>query len=279
MAQNKPDTSLQDGAWATLHGVADDTTPLIDGALALATARRQDPALDWHRAHVARLVAELEALGPADGAESAAAKLQQVMAIRFGYRGATDDYDDLQNADLVRVIDRRKGLPVALSILYMHVGRSAGWDLHGLNFPGHFLVRLQHAGDRAILDPFHGGGLRGAVDLRSLLKATVGTGEELGPRHYAAVSDRDVLLRLENNIKVRHLRQGRLDDASASLDRMLTMAPDYAELWREAGLIHARLNNEGAAIQALERYLVLGGDDRLMHEVAILLQQLRQRTP
>src|SRR3546814_19245031 len=84
----------------------------------------------------------------------------------------------------MRVIDRRKGLPVALGILYMHAARAQGWPAVGLNFPGHFLLRLERHGERAILDPFNEGRVHGATELLDLLKAMQGQDAELGPEHY-----------------------------------------------------------------------------------------------
>src|SRR3546814_19012868 len=78
--------------------------------------------------------------GP-EGAPRASARAG-VMSAEFGYPGDTESYDDPQNADLVRVIDRRMGLPVSLGVLYIHAARAQSWPVCGLDFPGHFLIRL-----------------------------------------------------------------------------------------------------------------------------------------
>src|SRR3546814_18868046 len=80
----------------------------------------------------------------------------------------------MSNADMMRVIDRRRGLPVALGILYLHGARAQGWPICGLNFPGHFLLRLDLGAERTIIDPFHGGETRDAAALRALLKTMAG---------------------------------------------------------------------------------------------------------
>ena len=121
-----------------------------------------------------------------DLAERARA-LNEIILLKHGYSGDELTYDDLQNANLMRVMDRRKGLPVALGILYMHAGRAQGWDTVGLAFPGHFLIRLADGPERLILDPFHGGQICGATELRGLLKATAGQESELLPEYYAPV--------------------------------------------------------------------------------------------
>lgn len=84
-----------------------------------------------------------------------------------------------------------------------------------------------------------------------------------------------MLLRLQNNIKLRLLQEDRAPEAAETLGAMLTIAPEHAALWREAGIINARIGNPGAAIAALERFLALGRDERLLHEAAVLLQHLK----
>lgn len=258
--------------------LADDAIDLAETALALGAMDRRAVGLSWYRDHLNHLVEAVGAITPDEGAADAAERLRAVIAGQYGYEGDTRTYEDLQNANLTRVIDRRKGLPVALGILYLHVGRAAGWSLAGLNFPGHFLIRLEMKGERAILDPFNGGQSCGPVELRRLLKAIVGVDAELEPEHYETVGNRDILLRLQNNIKTRHLRQGRPDHAIEILERMLLLAPNDPMLWREAGLIRAALGDNDEAIEALERVLALGAADNVLHETAVLVQQLKSRT-
>jgi regulator of sirC expression with transglutaminase-like and TPR domain len=194
-----------------------------------------------------------------------------------GYRGDTLTYEDLQNANLMRVIDRRKGLPVALGILYIHAGRAQGWEMAGLAFPGHFLLRLEDEGGRLILDPFHGGKLCAAAELRDLLKATLGNEAELAPAHYATVSDREILLRLQNNLKLRLIEGQQTESALAVIEGMMLFAPDHAALWRDAALLHVERGNLRAAIAALERYLALAATGPERQQAAVFLQRLKAR--
>jgi regulator of sirC expression with transglutaminase-like and TPR domain len=260
-----------------LAGLAEGTLPLAEAALALAALDR--PRVDLQRYHehlwaLAREVGEAAASGDA-GARIAA--LNGVILGHYGYQGDTLTYEDLQNANLMRVIDRRKGLPVALGILYIHAARAQGWDMAGLAFPGHFLVRLAEPGGRVILDPFQGGKVRAAAELRDLLKAIAGNTAELAPDHYAEVSDRDILLRLQNNLKLRLLESRQAEKALAVISGMMLFAPDQPALWREAGLVNAELGNLRAAIDALERFLVLATDDAARHHTARFLQKLKAR--
>jgi len=269
------------GADAFLAGLADlgeGPWPLAAAALALACRDRPRVDLARYHHHLDGLAAEAAAAGAAARSpEERRAALAAVIAERYGYEGDRLTYEDLQNANLMRVIDRRKGLPVALGILYLHAARAQGWDAAGLAFPGHFLLRLGESPERLVIDPFERGRARNAAALRELLKSVAGAAAELEPAHYAEVGDRDILLRLQNNIKLRLIQSRRLDEALAVIDGMLLFAPDHAALWREAGLVNAELGNLRAGIAALERALHRAGDDASRHRTALLLQQLKSR--
>jgi regulator of sirC expression with transglutaminase-like and TPR domain len=269
------------GADAFLRGLAGrEEGPWPLGAAALALACRDRPRVDLARyhEHLAALAREVgEAAATADDAAQRLAALNEVIASRHRYAGDTLTYEDPQNANLMRVIDRRKGLPVALGILYLHAGRTQGWSMAGLAFPGHFLLRLEAQGERLVLDPFHGGRLRNAAELRELLKAIAGNAAELEPQHYAPVSDREILLRLQNNLKLRFVESQQLEPALAVIEGMLLFAPDLPGLWREAGLIHAELGSLRAGVEALERCQALARDDGARRQAAVLLQRLKAR--
>jgi regulator of sirC expression with transglutaminase-like and TPR domain len=269
-------------ALAGLAAVGDDDMDLAETALMLAALERPRVALDRYRLHLADLA---EAVGreaarrhgdmpPLDARSGA---LIQVIAEELGYRGDELTYDDLQNANLMRVIDRRKGLPVALGILYIHAARAQGWKAHGLNFPAHFLIAIEIAGERAILDPFRGQRVGGAGALRGLLKTMLGKDAELSPAHSAALPNRAVLIRLQNNIKTRLVAQGRDEKALAVIERMLLFAPNQPELWREAGALHGELGNLRAAVAALEKFMALSRDAAARHQAAQAIQTLRRR--
>jgi regulator of sirC expression with transglutaminase-like and TPR domain len=252
--------------------------PIAEAALALASFERPrvDPAR--YRAHLRVLARDVGRHAGASGDLLARARaLNEIILLKYRYTGDELTYDDLQNANLMRVVDRRKGLPVALGILYIHAGRAQGWDTVGLAFPGHFLIRLSDDPERLILDPFHGGEVCGAAELRELLKATAGHDSELLPEHYAPVSDRDVLLRLQNNLKARLLQAQRYEQASTVIQTMLMLAPDQAELWQEAAVLHGRLGNLRSAVAALEQFIARAPDGSVRHQAAATLQQLRSK--
>jgi regulator of sirC expression with transglutaminase-like and TPR domain len=254
------------------------TLPIAEAALALASFDRPRVALARYCGHLKTLARDVgRRAGDASELETRANALNEIILLKHGYSGDELTYDDLQNANLMRVIDRRKGLPVALGILYLGAARAQGWDAVGLGFPGHFLIRLADSGGRLILDPFHGGRTLDAVALRDLLKAIAGQEVELAPEHYAPVADREVLLRLQNNLKSRLIQAQRHQEALRVVETMRMLAPDLAELSREAGILQAQTGNMRAAVKSIEEFIARAPEGSARHDAAVVLQQLKSK--
>lgn len=265
---------------ARLATLADDAIDVTEAALLLSRLARPRALVDPYRRHLARLVADAGlylAGADADAVGLRAEALTQVLARRYGYRAAEADDGEPDDADLMRVIDGRRGTPAALGVLYLHVARGQGWPATGLAFPQRFLVRIEAPAGRLILDPGQGGGEVTAADLRALLKAATGLQAELQPSHYRALGNREILLRLSDERKARLLGRERLDDALAAVETMLSFAPATARLWREAGILNARLDRLEAAVAALEEYMRHDTGDVARYRASVLLQELRGR--
>ena len=258
---------------------ADAGIGLADAALHLAALDRPRARLARYHRHLDAVVRDVAQAAAARGATPTLAQrvsaLARVIVAQHGYSGDSFTYDDPQNANLMRVIDRRKGLPVSLGIIFIHAARAQGWQAAGINFPGHFLVRLDHDGGRAIIDPFHGGRQHDAKGLRDLLKQTGGADAELHPIHFETIGNRDTLLRLQNNIKLRSMKNGDFARAAEVIGRMLMFAPQQAKLWSDAATCHSRLGNLVAATESLEQFLALCDSNSAHHDAATLLQRLR----
>lgn len=271
---------MDDARRAVLSKVAqagNEPVDLIEAAFALARWRNKGADLDWYRAHVEKLAEDLAGrVGPTPHVTEAAEALSTTMARTFGYVGDVDTYDDLQNADLIRVIDRRKGLPVALGILYVAIARSQGWQASGIGFPSHFMITIQVGPGRAILDPFHGGLARGPSDLRAMIKGVLGPEGELLPAHYAAVPDVRVLLRLCDNMRVRLADMGRGREALSVVADMLLMAPGAPWLMREQAILSAKVGQISKAVETLTELLANPSlDSHARHDAASLLEKVR----
>ena len=276
----------QDEARAALDAAGSlPDTELDIAAVALQLARVDAPEADWRAAAerltaIARAAVQAATADPeADGGDLGRrrAVLAGVLHDSFGLIGDAETYDDLANANLIRVLERGRGLPVALGILWLHAAEAAGWGAHGVDFPGHFLVALEGPRGQLMIDVFAGGTALEAPALRALLKRVEGEAAELRPGLLRPMARRDVLLRLQNNIKLRRLRAGAIDAALACAEDMLRLAPDVAALWREAGLMNQRLDRIGAALACLDRFLELVPEGEAAARIRQLTIELRQR--
>jgi regulator of sirC expression with transglutaminase-like and TPR domain len=252
---------------------------IADTALALSAAARPQLDLAPYRAHLSEIATcvAAEAQGRPDTLAGRVAALREALVERLGYHGDRDSYDDLRNADLAGVIDRRRGLPVALAILWIHAARAQGWSASGLAFPAHFLIRVDGPDGRAIVDPFNGGAALDTKALRGLLKRFEGPNAELQNHHYALVPDRTVLLRLQNNIKLRLLKAEDFRGALATLERMLMLAPSDPALWHETGLVQVGLDNLRAGVMCLEQAFALVEAPGAKSRIAMEIQALKSR--
>ena len=263
----------------------------IAGA-ALQLARIDAAGHDWAaaQAHLSILAREAIELArdikPGDLAGRAGA-LAGLLTGRHAYRGDTKTYDDPANANLIRVIERRRGLPVALGILWLHCTRSIGWGAHGIDFPGHFLIALEGepadkrrktpASQQIVLDVFDGGLPLEARDLRTLLKRVAGPDVELKPGGLQPMSARRVLLRLQENVRIRRLQAEDYAGALGCTESMLAIAPDNAPLWREAAVMNERLDFIASALKCYSRFLDLVPAGEAAVQTRAAIDELRAR--
>ncbi len=202
--------------------------------------------------------------------------LRYVLAEMHGYAGDAETYDDIRNACLADVIERRKGMPITLAVIYIHVARAQGWEAHGLNLPGHFVARLDQGGERLIFDPFNGAVVLQAADLRRLVKQTNGPQAELSADYYVPAANRTILVRLQNNIKIRKIEQGDYEGALRAVQKMRAIAPGEFRLLFDAGVLNARVGKYAQAVEDLSAYISEAPAGRDKQDAAVLLQQIRR---
>ncbi|MBX3454932.1 transglutaminase-like domain-containing protein [Ferrovibrio sp.] len=263
-------------ALRALGAVPDDQLDIAEAALLMAALDRPMVDIAPYRRHLNDIIAAIAQEQAGGECMARALALSGTIAGRFDYRGDNETYDDPANADLMRVIDRRMGLPVALGILYIHAGRAQGWAVDGLDFPGHFLIRVGGEDGNLVLDPFHAGRIADPPVMNDLLRRISGE-RELRPEHVRPMPAREVLLRLANNIKARAWKAGDVDRAATMLERMLMVAPDFAPAWRELGLVEDKRGRIRQSIAATERFLILSGDDAAVLEAQAFLRHIRLR--
>jgi regulator of sirC expression with transglutaminase-like and TPR domain len=242
---------------------------------------------------VGRYLAEIDALGarlrgrlaPGAGAEARVVALNEFLFQDLGYWGNTDDYYDPRNSYLNEVIDRRTGIPITMSVLYMEVARRIGLECEGVSFPGHFLVRLQMKGGVLILDPFSGGAPQSEAELRERLQRVIPEGAAGGvpiadlplDQFLEPASKRQILGRVLRNLKAIHRDADRPERMLAVLNRMLLVHPDAPAELRDRGFLYQRLECWRPALQDLTDYLQRDPDAADVAEVRASLVELAGR--
>ncbi len=175
-----------------------------------------------------------------------------------GLAGNESEYYDPRNSFLNEVLDRKRGIPITLSLIYLEVGRRLGLPLAGVGFPGHFLVKYSGADGELVLDPFAGGVTLSREELAQKLRRMYGDANPFLaqiPQLLAPASKKEILLRMLHNLKGIYLQQNDFTRALAAIDRILLVTPDLAMEVRDRGAVHQRLGHLQAALQDFRRYL------------------------
>jgi len=254
-------------------GLIEDEAILLDAAaIELAALDHPGVELKPYVALLNRMVTQLGSQhGDCDVPRERAEALSAVIVGHYGFRGDSQHYDDPANADLIAVMSRRRGLPVALAILYVALARRVGWEAQAINMPGHVLVRVGIGTDAVILDPFNGGEEVDGRRLAALLARVLGRGATLLPQHLAPMSNRTVLVRLLLNQATRAAQAGDTERALALYQRMTLIAPAGSGLWWERVRLEQALGRSSDARASLSAMLEITRDpDQRTHISAAL---------
>lgn len=174
-----------------------------------------------------------------------------------GFRGNTEDYYDPRNSFLNDVLDRRTGIPITLSLIYMEVGKRMGLLLEGVGMPGHFIVKCLHQGLEIFIDPFHQGEILLEEECRKRLQQIYGNDFQFRRSFLDSVGKRQILGRMLTNLKGIYLNRKEFRKALSTIEKILLVNPDAAFEIRDRATVHYKLNNLSAALADWARYLEL----------------------
>ena len=257
--------NLVDALMAASNASGADLAPA-----ALVIARLEYPHLDpspylerlTALGDAARLHVEREA---AAGDESPHARIRALNTFLFesqGFVGNREHYEDPRNSCLNEVMDRHTGIPITLSLVYMEVGRRAGLNVEGVNFPGHFLVHASEDADargKVIVDAFHGGALLSEHDCRRLLQKHVGSEVAFSRSLLAPATRNKIIVRMLLNLKRLYVHMRSFPQARDTTELLLAMTPSALSELRDRGLLAFHLNDVASALRDLQTYLKLTG--------------------
>lgn len=229
---------------------------LLEGALAIAWEEYPRMDLGHYREMCDRMVADLQSrLAKIHYPLKVIQEINQYLFVEQGFAGNDHDYYDPRNSFINDLLDRRLGIPLTLSLVYMVISDRLGFPMDGISFPGHFIIRPQHPDLEIFIDPYHKGEILFPEDCAAKLKQLYGYDIPLQPEYLEPVSIRRILERLLNNLKMIYLRRREPAKALAAIERSLMLNPDVPTQWRDRGLICYQLDRHTEARIDLENYL------------------------
>jgi len=257
MSRHEPAALAQ--AFAALVGqnLEDDRIDLVRAALVIAQTEYPNLEIDTYCGKVEDLAAKVKRLVPdtGDPAESIAA-LNRALFEEEGFRGNAEDYYDPRNSFLNDVLDRKLGIPITLAVVYMEVARRVGFPLVGVGMPGHFLLKhYDIEGHEILIDPFNRGSILTAKDCQRALDQIYDGQMPLQPEFLMAVSRRQVLVRMLNNLKSIYLSARNFRKALPIVDLILAIYPRSPEDVKQRVMLRWSLGLARGALADLEDYL------------------------
>ncbi|MBI5947909.1 MAG: transglutaminase family protein [Chloroflexi bacterium] len=270
--------SIRDDFASAIEGPS-EAVDLFGAAMTIARIGRD--SIDVHDyARRLDLVAE-QALDYAGGATDphrlASAIDYQLFSI-LGFHGNVSAYDEPENSYLDQVIDRRTGIPITLSLVYMEIAQRIGLRCDGIGYPGHFIVRVGEPEEPIFVDPFHQGARLDPAELRAGLRA-----HDLGAANpdsvLAAVTRRQILQRMLNNLHAVFRARRDVERWRTVVDLQLRLEPWNAALVGERGMLHYRMGDHLLALEDLSRYVDAGARETVPGAAVRLLDELRLRYP
>jgi regulator of sirC expression with transglutaminase-like and TPR domain len=259
----------------------EDGIDIVDAALLIArtafpdlSAARYTGLLDQWTDRLRRQV------GPSASAGEVLSAMNHLLFEEEGLRGDVHNYFDPQNSFLNRVLDRKLGIPITLSIVYSEVGRRAGFPVYGIALPGHFITGLFHTSGTLYIDPFNQGTILTESECRRMVEARYGGKAALGTGWNHPADKKMILIRLLRNLKAicRHLGQDL--QAFEMIQWILAIDPRTPTELKERGLLYEAMGNHTFALRDLEHYLELSpepADRELVDQKINFLRQSQHR--
>jgi regulator of sirC expression with transglutaminase-like and TPR domain len=248
---------------------------------ALAIARGDYPDLDIG-SYLSRIdqiaISVNDRLGSETDPCRSIASLNYVLFREQGFRRNRDDYFDPKNSFLNEVLERKKGIPISLSVLYVEIAQRIGLRLRGVNLPGHFLVKYIDDDQEIMIDPFNGGEIQSLASLEQLLRHLYGKKVALRPDLLVSATKKQILRRMLNNLKIIYLRANDLLKGLSIIERLLILEPGSADALRDRGMVYLKLECFRQALNDFEAYLRLvpDADDAVAvkHQIVNLRKQV-----
>jgi regulator of sirC expression with transglutaminase-like and TPR domain len=202
------------------------------------------------------LAARAEVLiGPNRSSSNILESLNEILFVQEAFRGNTEDYYDPRNSFLNEVLDRKLGIPISLSVLYIEVARRLNYPIDGVGFPGHFFVKCTANDRETLIDPFQNGRVLTLDDCQELLDRVYGGSVPVKPSYLSGMEKRSIVSRMLFNLKGLYYHREDYHKALSVVERILLLNPGLISEIRDRGLLYMQTSLFSKALADLEYYL------------------------
>ena len=254
--------NLKTDPFSAFANLTNDETELATGALLIAQSEYPDLNIAAYRGQLDTMADTVrERLQDAPLPEQQIAELNRYLFEEKRFTGNTEDYYALGNNFLNVVLEKKRGIPITLAVVYIEVGRRAGLPLVGVNFPSHFLVKYQREHLDILLDVFDKGIFMDEDRLRAKLRTTFGEDVPLAPSMLTEATDKEILARILRNLTHAYTQLEQYDKALTANERITWLVPDAAGDYRTLGYLYYKKHAYGESLTAFETYLRLAGEN------------------
>ena len=243
-------------AFSALAELDESVFPLDRAALSIGLEEYPSLDIDSYLRKLDTLAARTEVLAGRDRSPGNLLEcLNEVLFVQEALRGNADDYYDPRNSFLNEVLDRKQGIPISLSVIFMEVARRIDFQVHGVGFPGHFIVKCTSNERETLIDPFNNGRVLTVQDCQELLDRVYGGSVPVQPAFLYPMEKRSIISRMLFNLKGIYYQREEHFKALSVVDRILLINPGILSEIRDRGLLYMQTSLFSKALADLEHYL------------------------
>ena len=261
-----------------LAQLENDQIDLAEGALLIAKGAYIDLDIEMYLQRLNQMAEELQSqIGRETDTRDQINHLSRYLFETQGFAGSSqENYYDARNSYLNEVLERKIGIPITLSVVYMEIGKRIGLPLVGVGFPGHFIVK--HRDLETVIDPFEKGHILSDEDLSERLTQLFREPVPMHPRFLQAVTHKEILARMLRNLRQIHFRVGEYEQAAKAAEQITWLAPQSAQDYRDLGYLSYQVNAYAKSLDSFNTYLRLSDDppdrEEIRRNIRVLTQQI-----
>ena len=268
--------NADEDALFALAQLENDQIDLAKGALLIAKDAYADLDIEVYLQQLNQMAEELQSrIGREADTSDQINHLNRHLFETQGFAGSSQEhYYDARNSYLNEVLERKIGIPITLSIVYMEIGKRIGLPLVGVGFPGHFIVK--HRDLEVVIDPFGKGQILSDEGLSERLTQLFREPVPMHPRFLQAVTNKEILARILRNLRQIHFREGEYEKAVSAAERITWLAPKSAQDYRDLGYLYYQVNAYAKSLASFDTYLRLLDDPPDREEISRNIRVLTQ---